>query len=331
MPIDLYFPAPILMQYVEAYSVSELRARAKEEPVDLYLEFVNNCEEDVRSSILILPSLKSRFREYRNSLHGLILGRDVRLFFSKDVPEIPEWDVSDLEYYITNVDEVKKLKIRKFRVIERIIVTDIVFRLYYDAYPKIKDALKEYREARDLVKNFTVRKSGLYAARVKDYILFDRYHGAVGLTLSYPGQLRGFVSACFPLMSMSSVVQLGMLYFFASGRWYEVNEGLAEAGSRGRISEPTDEFLEDCRLHYESHVERYANFLRRFASEVRAIAEEVDPVEKFIKSCLPATFFDLYDRAKQLGYDVDEVVFRLKDLVRRGVVKADGEKLMLGK
>jgi len=89
----------------------------------------------------------------------------------------------------------------------------------------------------------------------------------------------------------------------------------------------SDDFVSECDYHFDVTLNSYINSLDRFITEVQAIVEERDPLEEFILSNLPATFFDIYDRTKQLGYNVDEVMFKLKDLIRRGVVKTKGEML----
>jgi len=337
-----YFPAPILMQYVNVASTRELREYAEENPVEFYTEFVRNTENDVKSTILQIPSLRERYREYRNALYGLVLGRDVQLYFSKNAPAIPEYNPEELEFYLSDekITNLKALKLRKYKVIERIIITDMLFRLYYDMYPKLEDTLRKYRNITKLVKNFTVQKSMRYASIERDYVFLDRHKGANVMHIYFPEQLRGFKSACFPLMSWSSLVQLGMFHFFASGRWVEVNQTIGEiksytVGSKvvkpNVITEPTDEFLEDCKEHYERGVDSYKYTLERFIIEVESILEEEDLIEKFIKSILPATFFDIYDKAKSLGYNMDEVMYKLKDLIRRGIVKIDGDRFKLAK
>jgi len=341
--LEFYFPAPILMQYVDAISTKELREYAKENPVSFYIEFIKNTENDVRTSVLQIPSLRERYREYRNALYGLVLGKDVKLYFSRNAPTIPEYSPDELEFYLQDdkkLEELKTLKLRKYKVIERIIITDMLFRLYYDLYPKLKDILSKYREVLRLVKNFTVYKSARYALIERDFMLFDRHNGANVMNIYYPEQLRGFKSMCFPLMSWSSLIQLGMLHFFASGRWYEVNDVVGELKSYtvgGKtvkpnvITEPTSEFIDDCKMHYERGVEQYKNMLERFLTEVKAILEEKDPTEEFILSTLPASFFEIYEKAKAIGLDVDDVIFKLKDLIRRGVVKIDGDRFKLAK
>jgi len=334
--LEFYFPAPLLMQYTGAISTTELRDLAEKDPVKLYLDFIRNTENDVHTTVLLPPNLRKRFFEYRNALYGLVLGKDVKLFFSKEAPEIPEWTPSDLEFYSVDVEDLKHLKLRRYRVIERIIITDLLFRLYYDLYPKLKDILKKYRKVDKIVKNFTIRKSSRYAMIEKDYVPFDRHYGSTVVNIHYPEQLNGFKAICFPLLSWSGVVQLGMLYFFASGRWEVVSEAVSELKQyeiNGRIirpkliTEPTEEFLQDCRDHYEHQVDKYIGVLERFINEVRSIVDERDPVEMFILSCLPATFFDIYEKARSQGYDPDEVVSKLKSLIRRGKVKVVGDML----
>lgn len=323
--LRLYFPATLLMQYTSALSVHELRELGENDPIKVYLDFANNTECDKYTSVLMLPNMRERFREYRNSLYGLVLGKDVELFFSKDFPQIIEWDISDLELSLKNVNALANLKLRRHGVIERMIVTDLTFRLYYTMHPRISDVIGEYREVKKHVLNMTTRQSSRYATIEKTYTPFDRHSGASAINITYPEQLGGFISSCFPLMSLSGVVQLGMLHFFSSGRWIEVNEALEKAGSRRRITKPSEAFLSDCEVHFEVCVDRYVNVVKRFVNDVKSILDEEDPVEKFILSTVPATFFDIYERAKSLGYDVDEVLFKLKDLIRRGKVRADGE------
>jgi len=301
------------------------------------MNFIKNKEEDKLTTVLMPSQLKERFREYRNALYGLYLGRDVKLYFSKDAPEIPEWEPDELFYYVADVKEMKQLKLRKNRIIERIIVTDLLFRLYYDIYPKIKHLLKEYREMKKLLKNFTMKQSAMYSSKMKEYIPFDRHYGATTMNVYCPEQLLGFKASCFPLMTLSGVIQLGMLHFFVSGRWEEINEVVSELKSYevgGKlvkpnvIEEPSEVFLSDCKNHYDDCVRYYTTLLRRFIDDVKKIAEERDPLEQFILSSLPISYIDLYVQGIQQGYEGDEIIFKLRDLVRRGIIVHDSDGLI---
>jgi hypothetical protein len=190
--------------------------------------------------------------------------------------------------------------------------------LYYSIYDKIKDVLKEYRKARRLVKEFTAKQAARYAVIEREYTPYSRSNGANVYSVYIPQMLKGFISSCFPLLSLSGVLQLALLNFFASGRFTDFD------------IEASEIFLEDCKYQLERHVDGYVNLLRRFVNEVNAIVEEKDPLEELILSSLPATFFDIYDKAKTIGYDPDEIMFKLKDLIRRGKIKVEGERLLLG-
>lgn len=325
--MKMYFPATILMQYIDVLSTEDLRKKANESALEIYKEFVKNTQNDVHSTILLMPNLRERFKEYRKALNGLILGKDVELFFSKDYPAVIDYDPSELEFYIDRLDEVlADVKLRKNRIIERIIVTDMLFRLYYDLHPKLKDLLKEYRALKEELKNLTFRKAERYASAEKSFIVFDRHDGANVVHIYYPEQLRGFIASCLPLMTLSGLVQMGMMHFFVSERYSEVNETTLEAKKRKGITEPTDEFLADCELHYEKAVDRYIALLETFISNAKAVLEEKDPIERFILSNLPCTLLQLLDKAHGV-FSTDDVVAKVKDLVRRGIVRYENEIL----
>jgi len=340
--LEFYFPATLLMQYIPAISTAELREFAREDPVRFYLSFLKNTSNDIETTIVLPSSLKERFEEYRQALHGLILGKDLKLFFSKDSPEIPEWNPSDLEFYISDLkklDEIKRLKLRRYKVIERIIITDMVFRLYYDLYPELKSALKKFRKARNMIKNFTIRQSMKFDAMVKDYVPYGRgYPNMRVIHVHFPEQLPGMKSSCFPFLTMSGVIQLGMLHFYISKRYKEVNDAVSEAKSfevqgrvvcPNRISEPSDLFLSDCELQYNLHVKQYVSMLEEYAKVVEQIYQEDDPIRHFIVSQLPCTYFELVDLSANSPFEVQEVMHTLKKMVEEGVVVQNGTTLKL--
>lgn len=328
-----YFPARLLIQYTDVVSTAELRELSESDAIKLYMDFVRNTENDIHTTVLMLPNLRDRFREYRDALNGLILGVDVKLYFSRERPEVPDYDPSELEYYTKDLKTIYgDLKLRKYKVIERIIITDMLFRLYYNIYNEIKDILKEYRKLKKEVLNFTMSKAAKFAFIERDYVPYDRQKGANVMNIHYPEQLGGFKSSCFPLLSWSGVLQMGMLHFFASGRWLEIHQAIDElksgASKRGRITDPSDEFLEDCEDAFDRCVRGYKSFLQRFVDEVKAIVQDRDPIEVFILSKLPTTFFDLTNNAKNEGFDPAEVMHKLEDMVRRGLVSIDGFKII---
>ena len=324
--LRLYFPATFFLQYVdEATDIKDFRHLVDENKLKVLSDFIKpNTVEDIRTTVLMLPNLRDRFKELKEALYGLILGRDVILYFAREEPVEMLWEMDRLNLDILTL---KNLRLRKYSVIERIITVDLVFRLYYTIYGIIKEELKKYRKARSYVKNMTIKQSSRYATIERSYTPFERKDGSNVMHIYVSRMLHGVISSCFPLLSMSGVFQLAMLNFFVSGRYTEVNEILSGLKSTRKLSKPSEAFLQDCEYHFERAVESYGALLDRFANEVKAIIEEKDPIEEFIKSCLPATFFDIYEKAKVQGFDVDEVMFKLRDLIRRGVIKSDGEML----
>ena len=317
------------MQYTDVVCYKDLVELSREDVIKLYQDFIKNTEYDIRNSILMLPTLRLRFREYREVLRGLILGYHVRLYFGRKSPKIPGFDESDLELLLPQLEEIhKSLRLRRYKIIERIIITDMIFRLYYDLCEKynFESTLSDFRELQDIVKNLTVDKASRYAVIERDYMPYDRHHGANVMNIHYPEALAGFKVACLPLLSWSGVLQLGMLQFFASGRWKKVRKVVSEIKDvepEKIMTEPTKEFLKDCEYEFDKNIKSYITFVKKFIKEVESIIHEKDPIEEFILSCLPATFLELCDMAKEIGFDLEKIGSKLYDLVRRGVIKEE--------
>jgi len=321
MAIKLYFPATFFLQYVSGVTdIKDLAKKVDENKLAVLREFVKpNVFEDTRTSVLLPPNLRERFKELRKSLYGLILGKDVILYFSKDNPIEVAWE--DVHEMLWEMEELKMdilllsdLKLRKYSVIDRILVTDLIFRLFYDIYSEIEDQLKEIRKIRELVKNMTFDQSAKYTTIEVSYSPFTMHEGANVTNLYVPQTLKGFLSALFPFMTLSGVIQMALLDFFASGRYTDF-----------KISEPSEIFIQDCEFYFRKSITSYKGLLERFIQEVTAIAEKKDPLEQFILSSLPATFFDLHEKAIIQNYDFNEIMNKVKDLYRRGILAIEGE------
>jgi len=334
--IQLYFPAPILLQYTDkASDAKELRELAEEDAIQLYLDFMANTESDCRTSIYLPSPLLEQFFRLRNAFYNLMLGRDVCLYFSKDFPMIVDYDAEDLSYYIKQLETVApKLKLKKMSRIERILLTDLVFRLYYNVYDKIKDLLPKYRETKEKVRWFTYEKGLRYTAILTTYTPYHRRRPSETreLKVTFPEPLKGFMASCFPLLTTSGVIQLSLLNFFASGRWREVSEELKNLKGYGLGgNDSAEEFVADCKAQLELHLENYIGHLQRFINAVETIGSEEDPITHFIISHLPTTVLDLIIEADGLGYSPKIIASRIKSMLALGRLVMEGEVLNLRK
>ena len=343
--LKMYFPASIFLQYVnEATDVKDFKNMVYENKLRILSDFVKpNTVEDIRTTILMLPNLRDRFKELKEALYGLILGKDIVLYFAKEKPVEVTWsDVGEMIWEMDqlNVDvlTLRKLRLRKYSVIERVIATDLVFRLYYAVYDDLAEHLKKYRKARSYVKNMTTWQSLKYSSAEKPYTPFERSDGSCVMHIYIPKMLRGVISSCFPLLTVSGVFQLAMLNFFVSGRYKEVNAAVSEAKffevqgrvvCPNRISEPSDLFISDCELQYNLHVKQYVSMLEEYAKVVEQIYQEDDPIRHFIVSQLPCTYFELVDLSANSPFEVQEVMHTLKKMVEEGVIIQNGTTLKL--
>jgi len=336
-PLLFYFPSTILNQYVDILYYKSMSELSKHEIIDLYYNFMKNTELDYHNTILLLPNIRERFREYREALRGLILGYHVQLYFSRQAPKVPGLDEADLELMIPMLEDIhNKLKLRKYKVIERIIITDMTFRLYYYLCEKhnFESVLYEYLEIKNAVKNFTDAEIGRYAIIERDYMPYDRHHGANVSNIFYPEALDGFKRKCLPLLTWSGVISLGIQHFFTSGRWEEVRDTVSKIKNvkpEKIIADPTEAFLDYCKRELNKQSLSYIKFVRKFIKEVEAIMQEKDPIEEFVLSCLPATFLELCDKAVEIGFDLEKIIFKVRDLIRRGIVKDDKGVLKISK
>lgn len=314
--VELYFPATILSQYVGVANISDLRSLSDVDPVHLYLEFNKPSDEDVDTTILMPPNLREWYIRYRESLRGKVLGKDVVLMFSIHDEVIVDWDQSDLEYYLITrgfdslMEHESKLRLRKYKVIERVITTDMLFRLYYSISDRIRDELTRFWELRREVAFFNMRRATRYAFVERDYLPYNREHGGNAMHIYHPQELRGFKTKCFPLLSWSGLIQLGMLHFIVSDRWRELNI----------FKNVPYEFIKECEEEFDKHVNRYKAHLKNFIAEVERIKAEEDPLERFILSNLPATTLEICERGEMIGYRWSEVLSTIESLRKRGLI-----------
>ena len=326
-PLQFYFPSPIFNQYVDILRRKNVSELGKREIIDLYYNFMVNTEPDCRNNIWLLPSIRLRFKEYREALKGLVLGYHIKLYFLRQTPKVSGFDRVDLELTVPMLEDIhNELKLRKYKVIERIIVTDMTFRLYNYLCEKydFESVLLDYLKVKDTMKNLTNDQVDRYPIIEKKYTPYNRYHGAVGFCISYPEALNEFKRKCLPLLSWSGVIGLSMFQFFASGRWEEVRDTISKIRNvkpEKIIADPTEAFLDYYKRELNERILSYIRFVRTFIKNVEAMVQEKDPIEEFILSCLPAPVLQLCERAVEAGFDLKKVVFKVRDLIRKGVIK----------
>jgi len=274
--------------------------------------------EDFHTKLTIPYILKKYFKYLRNRLTRLILGKDVILFFVKDTPI----ELSAEEEYelILDLDPIlaEKLRIRKASVAERFLATDLVFRLYYFfRETRIVELIEKLRKLENKICLF--RQSALYEMKMRNYTPFEFAEHPHAMDVRYPVMLNGFISSNFPLLSKSGIFQMALML--------HAKDELFKEYGRIPFENPQD-FVTECEIFFERSLNRYESILERFINEVEAILKEKDPIEEFILSQLPTTILELFDKVGSYGYDVKDVNQKLKELIRLGKIKVEGDRLV---
>ncbi len=318
--IHLYFPATVLMDYVDASSIGELKVRIKESKVSVLGELLKSqATSDIHTTIRLPRTLKNYLYALRDRLRQLVLGKEVILYFRKEDPiELEAEEEYELVFDL-NPNIANKLKIRRRVVAERLLLTDMIFRLYLHLYDdeELKNLFKEYHK---LPKFLTPRQD----SRLSLLESYTPLNGNLTRNISdvrLPEQVRGMVLERLPLLSFSGVVQLALMLHIKERKWE------AYYDKTPKMTEELDNVYDEWVSLFERSIESYKHVLSRYITEFKAILKEEDPIERFILSSLPGTFFDIYNRARAVGFDPDEVMHKISDLIRRGKVRVDGELL----
>jgi len=322
--VKLYFPATILMEYVDAKSINELKNKVNESKVSVLGDLLRaSTPVDVHTTVLTSYTLNHYFRAIIDRLVKMVLGRDVVLFFRKNAPiELEAEEEYELVFRMDH-EIANKLRIGKRVVAGRLFVTHIIFKFYYDIYSDLSDKLREYHKLPKFLRRKQDSRVQLMRLSYKQPHMVELREV---LNLRIPDRLKGFVTYSFPLLSFSDVFNFALINSMVSMEW----ENFYDRPEKSVLSSLYS-IIDDWRVVVDNFKRWYSMLLERYITEFNAILKEKDPIEEFIKSCLPATFFDICERAKQNGFDLDEVIYMLRDLVRRGVVKAEGAQFVLAK
>jgi len=312
--VEIYFPSTILMQYIKASTIKELESEVSEGKLNVIGRLLEPDDyEDVHTTVVMPFVLKKYILDLKNRMLNMVLGKDVVLYFRRDNPlEIGAEEEYELLLQL-KPSLVNKLKIRKSVVAYRFLFTDMVFRLYYYICNRIKEKIDIVKDLESKICTFS--KSAKYESLLSKYIPFNKPVHSSSINVFYPVQLEGVIQS-FPLLTKSGVLQLAVMYHVKEEKFKEYGIKV------------TDEFIEDCESHFDMHISQYINRLDRFINEVKSIVEEEDPLERFLLNILPSTFLDIYERAKAMDLDIDEVMLKLRRLMIRGKIIANGELLI---
>lgn len=318
---EFYVPSTILLSYVQKYSVDDLKSFSTRDAVEFYREFVNSKEEDIRSSCYLSINDLYVYKKLRNKLRHKYLGRDVKICFSlpRDV-KIPIVTDENLEYYISvDVEALKELKLRKTRIIDRILISDLLFRLYYylvQNYPDFESNVKNFNDIINNVDDTTDSIAGKIESLLREHKDAD-----INLRLFnfyYSRLLSGFKEACFPMLSWSRLLKWSIRFIIFSDRRKELG-----------LKDYSEKRIEESRTVFEKEVNAYIERLKTVAAGIKVFSTGADDeYEALIYSMLPLTPLELgklYNAATRMGLDITELEQTLNRLIsEKRIVLRDG-------
>ncbi|MEM2191385.1 MAG: hypothetical protein QW540_08165 [Archaeoglobaceae archaeon] len=314
---EFYVPSTVLLSYVQKYSVEDLKAFSLREAVEFYRAFLNSSEEDIRSSCYLHLNDLMTYKVLRKKLRNKILGRDVKICFSlpKDV-KIPVITEEDLEYYISvDVEALKELKLRKTRIIDRILTSDILFRLYYylvQNYPEFQNYVLEFNKLETVISEAEYSISDRISSIIKENRESDLYPQY--FNFYHPRILAGFKESCFPLLSWSKILTWGIRYIIFTDRHKELG-----------LKSFKEKRIEECKTAFEKEVQDYIKRLEAVATAVKVLSTgALNEYEAFIYSMLPLALLEigkLYNTATKIGLDFIELERTFNRLASTGKIK----------
>lgn len=323
--VQLYFPATIMLQYVNADDIGNLVSKIDSNVTRVLEVFlIHDPTLDTHTTLTISPTLKRYYIGLIRRLQGMRLGVDVVLYIIKDSPL--EVDLSGISQIMLTEDPYinKKLKIRRSVVAQRIFLTDLVFKFYYyvvDNYAEIVELFKEIQSLLRKVTSFrqcdraySIIRGALGSPRVSS-------EGAV-MTIWFPHELWGFVGQNFFGLGLPDVVRLGLLWHLATGMYCDYFPS-----GRHPYFDNIEPIANEAEQMLEERMTRILAKLRQVALEVKGVVEEVSPVEEFLQRSLPSTHVELFLKAQREGIDLQELVRTLDLYIRWGRVVSRGEVL----
>jgi hypothetical protein len=308
-----------LLQYVDFADVREFFAALWDDPLSTLKPLLRyDLVADVHTTVYLPFNLRNYLKDLRQRLYGKVLGKNVILFFKREEPVELDFLSDEEDYEIrlgSDKSLEKKLRLRKYSVIERFLITDLVFRLYYDTRDELADVRREIASVSKKAKYCSYRASPKIAAAKREIKLHAG--GDTVVNIHCPDIIRGFVSSAFPQMSFSTVVELALLNSIYRDRHAEFGIELDER------------FYEESKERFERFLHQYKMIAEQYVDAVEAALVERDPVEIFITGVLERegkiTILQLVEHAKSKGYDLEEVLWKLQWLARVGRVKIENE------
>jgi len=308
--IRLYFPSTILVEYLDAVDIDDVKEMIRDSKVTVLKSLLKTVNDvDIHTTVDMPYTIKNFYKHVVDALRKKVLGKDVVLFFSKDFPiEIEAEEEYELVLDL-NPKLLKFLKIRKRGVAGRFIIVHSVFKFFYNIYPTLQHLYREYRA----LPKFLNRRQDSLVQSLRLRFRFPRTFDCYELTHVFiPEQLFGFISSYFPLLQISDVINFSLINYMVSDEWSSIVDTVVDANIVDDWIQVLDHFKE-----------WYHDRLKKYINDFKAILEEEDPIERFILSMDGCSVLKLITSAKAQGYDVDEVMIKLHDLVRRGKVKDD--------
>jgi len=315
----LYFPKSWFYQYAEAGS----------EPAVAFNR--RNEQEDVRTTVRLRLNLREWWKLLRSRLYNRTLGEDVTLVFNtEEFKHLVDAEKYNLDSWVFSeelgvpVDKMRNLlKLKKFIVIDRLLTTDLIFRLYLhirEENEEILELSKKYREVRRYIANMTnyqADKLGESLRFAKERLVVSGFTAPITLTIPY--MLHGFVESTLPQASFNFVFTLALYNFFITGR-YELFS-----------LEPSEEFLNSCNSAYKGMLDAFQISMREIIKNIEEIQNgdfdrvlEDDLLDVLGDSEL--TFDELLSSMLLKGYPTEVVLNTVKRLHKAGILAVSESK-----
>jgi len=314
--IELYYPGNVILQYTDASTIKELTRKVKEGKVGVLLDLLKGqSSEDVDTTIEILPNYREWFKLIRSRIYGKILGKDVILFFRKEYPL--ELDAGEDYFFALEIDEdiANKLMIRKYVAAERILATDLIFRLIYAVHDEVSPLVRRVKEVKQKLLNTNDETAARVSLMEQSFTPATRSQGAQIMRIRYPRELSGVITNNLPYMTISGAFQMAMMNFFASKRYQDFDLN------------PSDQFLKNCSHNFRKHLDRYCAFLGRLINVMDEVMTGVPPAESFIMEYVKnngnVTILKLIESGEIYGFNAKSIIEKVYDLKRRGIIEEE--------
>jgi len=315
--IRLYFPATILLQYLNVSKIHRLHQLIEESRAEVLLRFMERSEEDARFRPYLPLLLIRYYQRLRHRLHGLVLGEDVVLYYRKEAPIELGKDEEEYELLLRlDPDLREKLTLRKFRIIDRVLWPHMAIKAYYNINNLFKEKIREIERLTGEIKTLKATcKEAESRQRMKSRLCIVPYNFCRRASIYSPSQLGGVISKV-PLMGTSTFFQYALLY------------ALKYDATVAQMIELPGEFLEDAERELKRFHVMYGEVLRNLREALKMILEGAETPIAYVRYKLaegPLTPIDLLTLSEASGFSYRELYNAIETLRRRGEVIIDPE------